>query len=292
MGQPAVYLLDALRFSHHENSEDRLLETRARFFATFNFFLHVSVFAQIKLYAPRLQFGAWSIKNIMGEVALSLNELSVVELCAGLAAKKFSAVELAESLTQYIQQNSDLGSIATFDPESYFKQAGEADVRRKAGSSKSLDGVPLILKDNIDTKDLPTTGGTGALAGRSPSKDAPAVTALKRAGAIIPAKAVMHELAFGITSNNNVTGPARNPYDKSKIPGGSSGGTGSAVSSRQFPAGLGTDTGRVRFGYRLRSAVSLVLDLRWDGTLGDEAMPEGRWCDTNFQNEGYDWPHG
>ena len=113
--QPAVYLLDALRFSHHENSEDRLLETRARFFATFNFFLHVSVFAQIKLYAPRLQFGVCSIKNIMGEVALSLNELSVVELCAGLAAKKFSAVELAESLTQYIQQNSDLGSIATFD---------------------------------------------------------------------------------------------------------------------------------------------------------------------------------
>ena len=103
----------------------------------------------------------------MGEVALSLNELSVVELCAGLAAKKFSAVELAESLTQFIQQNSDLGSIATFDPEAYHNQAEEADVRRKAGSSKSLDGIPLILKDNIDTKDLPTTGGTGALAGRS-----------------------------------------------------------------------------------------------------------------------------
>ena len=65
------------------------------------------------------------------------------------------------------------GSIATFDPESYFKQAGEADVRRKAGSSKSLDGVPLILKDNIDTKDLPTTGGTGALAGEAPQKMPP-----------------------------------------------------------------------------------------------------------------------
>ena len=195
----------------------------------------------------------------MGEVALSLNELSVVELCAGLAAKKFSAVELAESLTQFIQQNSDLGSIATFDPEAYHNQAEEADVRRKAGSSKSLDGIPLILKDNIDTKDLPTTGGTGALAGRSPSKDAPAVTALKRAGAIIPAKAVMHELAFGITSNNNVTGPARNPYDKSKIPGGSSGGTGSAVSSRQFPAGLGTDTGG---SVRIPSALCGIFGFR------------------------------
>ena len=258
-GQPAEYLLNSLRFTHREKFGRCFLETCTRLSTTSNLFLHMSVFVQIKLKVPMLQFGTYYMKNIMGEMAVSLNELSVFELCAGLAAKNFSAVEVARSLTQHVQQNSDLGSIASFDPASYHKQAEEADVRRKAGGSKSLDGIPLILKDNIDTKDLPTTGGTGALAGRRPSKDALAVTALRRAGAIIPAKAVMHELAFGITSNNYVTGPARNPYDKSKIPGGSSGGTGSAVSSRQFPAGLGTDTGG---SVRIPSALCGIVGFR------------------------------
>ena len=83
--------------------------------------------------------------------------------------------------------------------------------------------------------------------------------ALKKEGAIIAGKAVMHELAFGITSNNQVTGPARNPYDPSKIPGGSSGGTAPAVSSRQFPAGLGTDTGG---SVRIPSALCGIFGFR------------------------------
>jgi mandelamide amidase len=115
------------------------------------------------------------------------------------------------------------------------------------------------LKDNIDTQDFPTTGGTGALTGKIPSKDAPVVVALKKEGAIIAGKAVMHELAFGITSNNPVTGPVRNPYDPSKIPGGSSGGTATAVSSRQFPAGLGTDTGG---SVRIPSALCGIFGFR------------------------------
>ncbi|MEZ5738828.1 MAG: indoleacetamide hydrolase [Burkholderiaceae bacterium] len=106
-----------------------------------------------------------------------------------------------------------------------------------------MEGIPLVIKDNIDTGHLPTTAGTGALAGRLASANAPALQRLVDAGALPAAKAVMHELAFGITSNNALTGPARNPYDPSRIPGGSSGGTASAVAARLFAAGLGTDTG-------------------------------------------------
>ena len=194
-----------------------------------------------------------------GEAALSLNELSVAELCAGLAAKNFSAVDLADELIRHIEEHRGLGSVAAFDPDNYRRQAEASDARRKDGSSASLDGIPLILKDNIDTQDLPTTGGTRALIGKIPSKDAPAVAALRGEGAIIAAKAVMHELAFGITSNNHVTGPARNPYDRLKIPGGSSGGTATAVSSRQFPAGLGTDTGG---SVRIPSALCGIFGFR------------------------------
>jgi mandelamide amidase len=149
--------------------------------------------------------------------------------------------------------------VVAFDLDNYRRQAEASDGRRKNNISARLDGVPLILKDNIDTQDFPTTGGTGALTGKIPSKDAPVVVALKKEGAIIAGKAVMHELAFGITSNNPVTGPVRNPYDPSKIPGGSSGGTATAVSSRQFPAGLGTDTGG---SVRIPSALCGIFGFR------------------------------
>ena len=188
-----------------------------------------------------------------------LSELSVNELCEGLASKKFSAAEVADDLIKKIEEHRNLGGVVAFDLDNYRRQAEASDGRRKNNISARLDGVPLILKDNIDTQDFPTTGGTGALTGKIPSKDAPVVVALKKEGAIIAGKAVMHELAFGITSNNPVTGPVRNPYDPSKIPGGSSGGTATAVSSRQFPAGLGTDTGG---SVRIPSALCGIFGFR------------------------------
>ena len=105
-----------------------------------------------------------------GEAALSLNELSAAELCAGLTAKNFSAVDLADELIRHIEEHRGLGGVAAFDPDNYRRQAEASDARRKDGSSASLDGIPLILKDNIDTQDLPTTGGTRALTGKIPSK--------------------------------------------------------------------------------------------------------------------------
>jgi mandelamide amidase len=178
----------------------------------------------------------------MGRKSLQLTNLTASELLERLNSGSISAVEVADAVINKIGETGNLGALAAFDPNAYRVQAEASDRRRAREEAGCLDGIPLVLKDNINTADLPTTGGTGALVGMIPAKDAPAAAALRREGAILAAKAVMHELAFGITSNNSVTGPARNPYKPSMIPGGSSGGT-AAVSARQFPAGLGTDTG-------------------------------------------------
>lgn len=195
----------------------------------------------------------------MGRKSLQLTNHTASELLERLNSGSISAVEVADEVINKIGETGNLGAIAAFDPNAYRVQAEASDRRRAREEAGCLDGIPLVLKDNINTADLPTTGGTGALVGMIPAKDAPAAAALRREGAILAAKAVMHELAFGITSNNSVTGPARNPYKPSMIPGGSSGGTAAAVSARQFPAGLGTDTGG---SVRIPSALCGLIGFR------------------------------
>jgi indoleacetamide hydrolase len=119
--------------------------------------------------------------------------------------------------------------------------------------------MPLALKDNIDTVALPTSGGTRALLGHMARADAPVARALFDAGALLAGKANMHELAFGITSNNAVTGSVRNPWNPALIPGGSSGGSAVAVAARMVPAAIGTDTGA---SVRLPAALCGVVGLR------------------------------
>ncbi len=103
--------------------------------------------------------------------------------------------------------------------------------------------MPLALKDNLNTADLPTSGGTPGLKGHRPKHNAAIVEKLLAAGAIVLGKCNLHELAFGITNNNATFGPARNPHAPDRIPGGSSGGTAVAVAARLAPGGVGTDTG-------------------------------------------------
>lgn len=106
-----------------------------------------------------------------------------------------------------------------------------------------LSGVPVVVKDNIDVAGLPTTGGTPSLSDNIAERNAPLVDRLALAGAVIMGKNVMHELALGATSNNPVHGPPKNPWDRSRICGGSSGGTAAAVALGLAPVGIGTDTG-------------------------------------------------
>ena len=106
-----------------------------------------------------------------------------------------------------------------------------------------LSGIPFVAKDNINTNSLPTSGGTPALETHTPASNAPVIDKLLAEGAILVGKAGLHELAFGITSNNSAMGAIRNPHDPNRIPGGSSGGTAVAVATGIVPFGLGTDTG-------------------------------------------------
>ena len=109
--------------------------------------------------------------------------------------------------------------------------------------SLALFGVPFVVKDNIDTANMPTSAGTPALRGQVPRRNAPTVQRLLDAGALLAGKTNMHELAFGITSNNAAFGAVRNPYDPNRIAGGSSGGTAAAIAAGVVEVGLGTDTG-------------------------------------------------
>src|ERR671914_2164416 len=137
-----------------------------------------------------------------------------------------------------------LNALISQDADQVLETARSADRLRAAGGElRPLHGLPLLLKDNINTAALPTTAGTPGLGNNRPRHDAPVAAALFRAGGILFGKANMHELALGATSNNSTFGAVRNPYDPSKIPGGSSGGNASAVAARIVPAGLGTDTG-------------------------------------------------
>jgi amidase len=123
------------------------------------------------------------------------------------------------------------------------EQASELDLERKLrGARGPLHGIPIVLKDNYNTKDMPTTGGAMALASFIPADDAFAVKKLKDAGAVILGKTNMHEMAlFGLT-RSSLGGQTVNPYDLTRTPGGSSGGSGAAVSANFAVAGTGTDT--------------------------------------------------
>ncbi len=197
---------------------------------------------------------------------LALFELGVSEAAAAIRTGALTAEALAQALLARCATASTLNAFISLDPDALRAAARRADQRRQRGEPLGpLHGVPLALKDNIDTADFPTTAGTPGLAANRPTHNAPVVQQLLDAGALILGKANMQELAFGPTSNNAAFGPVRNPYDRTRIPGGSSGGTAAAVAARLAPAGLGTDTaGSVRVPASLCGVVGFrPTTLRW-----------------------------
>ncbi len=185
--------------------------------------------------------------------------MGAAELIRQLEKKEISAVEYAKETILHEEKNTHLNAVSHFDANLLIQSAEKADETRAKGRNGPLCGVPIVLKDNINTKAFPTTAGTTALLNNTPKKDAGVVTALLEAGAYVGGKSGMHELAFGITSNNAVTGAVRNPHDPSKIPGGSSGGSAAAVAAGIFPVGLGTDTGA---SVRLPAALCGIVGFR------------------------------
>jgi len=128
------------------------------------------------------------------------------------------------------------------NPDALMQAAALDQERALMGARGPLHGIPIILKDNYDVAGLPTSGGSIALAGMIPPDDAFQVGKLREAGAVIIGKSNMHELAYGITTISSVGGQTRNPYDPSRNPGGSSGGTGAAIAASFAAIGWGSDT--------------------------------------------------
>jgi Asp-tRNA(Asn)/Glu-tRNA(Gln) amidotransferase A subunit family amidase len=193
-------------------------------------------------------------------------ELGVREAAEAIRSGALSAEALAEALLARCAAAAPLNAFISLEPDRVRAEARRAEQQRQRGDRLGpLHGVPLVLKDNIDTVDYPTTAGTPGLAAHRPKRNAPIVQRLLDAGALILGKANLQELAYGPTSNNAAFGPVHNPYDPTRIPGGSSGGTAAAVAARLAPAGLGTDTaGSVRVPGSLCGVTSLrPSTLRW-----------------------------
>jgi mandelamide amidase len=156
---------------------------------------------------------------------------------------QIKAEAYAAALLARCELLSELNAFISIDRELVLESARAADRRRAEGSKLGLmHGLPVAVKDSINTKDLETTAGTKSLRSFKPKQDAPVMTALYGAGAILLGKTNLHELSYGWTSNNYYTGPVHNPYDPTRIPGGSTGGTAAAVASRMVSSGLAEDT--------------------------------------------------
>jgi Asp-tRNA(Asn)/Glu-tRNA(Gln) amidotransferase A subunit family amidase len=245
--------------------------------------------------------GAVSTATMIGGISISacgggdnitpLSESSQLDLTATqvLAAYKAGTLTATAYITTLINRAKalhDLNAMISLNEAGALAAAKQVDADRAAGKTLgALAGLPFVIKDNINTAGIKTTGGTSSLRNFTPTKNAPSVQKLVDAGAIILGKSNMHEWAFGITNTNFTLGidpitreanrPCKNPYDTSRIPGGSSGGTAVAVAARIAPIGLGTDTGG---STRIPAAFCGIAGFR--PSVGDGADKGRRYPDT------------
>ncbi len=166
------------------------------------------------------------------------------ELSAALAEKRISSVELARLFLGRIERlNAELNAFITVDASLALAQAHRADRDRAAGKAGPLTGIPLAHKDIFCTKGLRTTCGSRMLENFVSPYDAHVIERFEAAGSVLLGKTNMDEFAMGSSNETSYFGPVRNPWDRTLVPGGSSGGTAVAVAARMAPAGTGTDTG-------------------------------------------------
>ena len=172
-----------------------------------------------------------------------------------------SALQRLEQCFEAIEAwNPLVNAMMIVDTEGARRAAQAADDATAQGRSLGLlHGIPIAVKDNLDTAGLRTTYGSGFFKNHVPTKDATVVRRLRQAGAVIVGKASLHEFAFGVRSNNPVSGQCRNPWDITRIPGGSSGGSGVVVATGMSQMALGTDTGG---SVRIPAALNGVTGLR------------------------------
>ena len=173
----------------------------------------------------------------------SVHEMGVAELARALQDKRFSSQEVTQQLLARVAGAKELRAFVHVDEALALEQARAADAQRAAGQAAPLTGVPIAHKDIFVTRDMPTTAGSKMLAGYMSPFDATVVDRLKSAGTVSLGKLNCDEFAMGSANENSAYGPAHNPWDRSRVPGGSSGGSATAVAARLVPGATGTDTG-------------------------------------------------
>ncbi len=173
-----------------------------------------------------------------------LHELTIHEAHQLLKERKISASELTKAvLTRLFEVEDKIRACVTIDEDLALKQAAAADEHIKSGQIQPLTGIPILIKDNICTKDLRTTCSSKMLENFIPIYDATVVSKLKTDKAVIIGKTNMDEFAMGSSTENSAFFPTRNPWDLDRVPGGSSGGSAAAVAADEAICALGSDTG-------------------------------------------------
>lgn len=177
---------------------------------------------------------------------VAVEELTIVELQAAMTEGRSTSRQIAAAylarIAAYDKNGPALNAMIAMNPKA-LDQADALDRERASkGPRGPLHGIPVVIKDNYETADLPTTGGSMALAGFTTGRDAFQVQKLREAGAVVLGKTNLHELAAGIITISSLGGQTRNPYDPARTPGGSSGGTGVAVAASFAATGMASDT--------------------------------------------------
>ena len=174
-------------------------------------------------------------------------ECTVAQVHQAMLDGKLTCRELTEAylarIQSYDQQGPALNAIIAINPQALEESERlDRQLRETGALSGPLHGIPVLLKDNVGTCDMPTTAGSRSLEGFVPSEDAFLTKRLRQAGALILAKTNLHEFAIWGETISSILGQTRNPYDLTRTPGGSSGGTGAAIAANMGLIGIGTDT--------------------------------------------------
>jgi amidase len=195
---------------------------------------------------PRIARAQQPPRSAAAPAAAEVFEKSILELQELQSAGKLTSRALVEAymarIKAYDQNGPKLNAIVMLNPHALEEADALDRERAQKGARGPLHGIPVLVKDNYDTIDMPTADGTLGLATLQSSADAFQVKRLRRAGAVILGKTTMHELAAGITTISSLTGATRNPYDPARVPGGSSGGSAAAVAASFAAAAMGSDT--------------------------------------------------